>query len=108
MSVDSTDGTDRLTNIITYHYLIQHGVIKEGWQGREFINGIEDMMMRKTKVEFTSKPSTVQAFITYTITDKIPVAMVMAAASAVSECISYAKTGSNKQKAVNLVARLWT
>ena len=42
MSVDSTDGTDRLTNIITYHYLIQHGVIKEGWQGREFIDDIEE------------------------------------------------------------------
>ena len=66
-------------------------------------------MMGRTKVEFTSKPSTVQAFyLHHALADKIPVAMVMAAASAVNECISYAKTGSNKQKAVDLVARLWT
>ena len=65
MSVDTTDGTVRLTNIITYHYLIQHGFIKEGWQNREFMDDIEDMIMGRTKVEFTSKSSTVQAFVTY-------------------------------------------
>ena len=37
MFVDTTDGTISPSNIITYDYLIQHGIIEEGVQGRELI-----------------------------------------------------------------------
>lgn len=107
MFVDTTDGTIGPSNIITYDYLIQHGIIKEGVQGREFIDDIEDMMMGKNATDFTSKPSTVEAYyLSHALTGEINMPTVMAAASTVSECISEAKKGSNTPKAVDLVLKI--
>lgn len=104
LHADTRDGSIAGSNVITYDIMVKNGVIKEGLQGREFRDDVEDFMMdtSKNSIRMNCNRTTV-----YYVNEQLPLLRsaktLISSLNCISKLRSDAKTDSATPRSIDLI-----